>query len=331
MPNYDAGHYFLTVLAPVKAESILVGDQSHSHKHLIKDALALLPNSELTSAALKIKPAGSPFARTTRTHFARFAVLDDVVFNGRVSGDSLVDQIRDINPLTPRSVDTLTTPFLIFCADFDADSGGDSVLRDYTGLLWDSMSTELTKVFRHCVGFDAVTTAEGFHGYIKRCQIETSLPFNDYWYPVPALSNFNITPYKIPAIIAGIAFLLGLLGVIVGVIGTTLFGVWSSLIGYSGWLALLGLLAIALLAAVGFFALLAKARQPFPKSPPPGPGSDLPTVLKALSMQRAFTAFAIANQGKDEPALHAAFGEFLARQQPNNTSEATQPPGVIGI
>jgi hypothetical protein len=329
MPNYDAGHYFLTVLAPIRAGSVLNGDQSQSHKHMIKETLALLPNAERTIASLGNAP-GSPFSRTKMTHFARFVVLDDVVFNGRTTCDTLVDAIRGVNPLIPQKVDRLSTPFLIFAADFDADSGDDSALRKYTATLWASMAPELTDIFRHCEGFDGTKTADDFHRYITRCQIDTTMPFNDYWSTPAGLTDFSLTPYKTPAIIAAGVAGLGLLGIVLGLIGA-LAGAGGRLTSISVWLFVLGLLVVGGIVAVGLYSLLAQARRPFPKSPPPGPASDLPTVLKALQTQRAFTAFAIERQGLDDQAIYDAFGAFLASAMPNDVDTATQPPGVIGI
>jgi hypothetical protein len=316
MPNFDAGHYFLTALAPIKTDAILIGDQSHSHAHLIKQVLALMPTGERTVAS-RGAPVDNPFAHTTRTHFARFVVLDDVPFNGRVSGDSILSTIQKINPLAPQKVDTLTTPFLIFTADFDAKSGDDIELRGYATELWDSMShrdpkrNDLTEIFQHCHGFEGVRTGDDFFRYLKRCQIETTLPFNDYWSTSPALTDLDLKPYLIAAAVSALVLLVGL--------------VWS------GWLALLGLLAIVVVIVVGLNAVNAKARLPFPTSPPPGAGSDLPTVLKALKLQRKFTAFAIANQGQNDDVLYTAFGDFIAHNKPDDTSTATQPPGVIGV
>src|ERR1700735_3050728 len=119
MSNYDAGHYFLTVFAPIRLDSVLIDGQSHSRRHLIREALAAMPTGEMTVASLV---HDNPFARCTMTHFARFAVLDDLVFNGRLSGDSLISRIRNINPLIPQKIDRLSTPFLIFTTDFDAAS-----------------------------------------------------------------------------------------------------------------------------------------------------------------------------------------------------------------
>ena len=36
MPNFDAGHYFLTVAMPVRMDSVLIDGQSHSRRHLIR-------------------------------------------------------------------------------------------------------------------------------------------------------------------------------------------------------------------------------------------------------------------------------------------------------
>ena len=57
--------------------------------------------------------------------------------------------------------------------------------------------------------------------------------------------------------------------------------------------------------------------KPFPAAP----DSDLPTVLKALHLQRTFTRFAIDNQLlAADPAsaqeLHAAFRDFVDVNQP---------------
>jgi hypothetical protein len=314
MPNFDAGHYFLTVLVPIRPNSILINGQSQSHAHLLKEALALMPLGECASISpttARDDLIASPFTRTTRTHFARAVVLDDVVFNGRKSCDSLISTILRINPLAPQKVDSLTTPFLILAVDFDAASGDDSVLRDYLTALWESMGPELVNLFQHCVSFDNITAADDFYRYIKRCQIETTMPFNDYWSVTPALTDFRFTPYLIAA---GVALLVLVAGLFM-----------------SGWMVLLGLLAIVVTVVVGVMAITAKGKEPFPVSPPPGPAPDLPTVLKALALQRNFTAFVIANQGQDDQALHAAFGGFLAGNQPNDTRTATQPPGVIGV
>jgi hypothetical protein len=327
MSNYDAGHYFLTVFAPIRLDSVLIDGQSHSRRHLIREALATMPTGEMTVASLgNRRDRDNPFARCTMTHFARFAVLDDLVFNGRLSGDTLISKIRGVNPLTPQKVDRLSTPFLIFTTDFDAANGGDDALRTYLTNLWTTMHEELAEIFQHCFGFESVTTAEGFFSYIKKCQIETTLPFNDYWSVVPDLKDLDLKPYGLGVVgalfVALVAFLIAFIGLS---LAAPLFAAGSLGVG----------LAAALLAygvgLLGYRKIMDTGALPFPTSPPPAPSSDLPTILKALFLQRPFTDFAIDAQGKSDQALFDDFGRFITDNKPQNLAEPTQRPGVIGV
>lgn len=311
MPNYDAGHYFLTVLAPIRLGSKLIGGQSHSRRHLLREALAKMPTAERTVASIG-RQQKNPFSRNTMTHFARFAVLDDVVFNGRVSGDSLVGLARGIDPLVPQKVDRLSTPFLIFSADFDAPNGDDEALFVYLEKLWQTMHDDLVDVFQHCIGFKTVRSARDFFNYIKKCQIETTMPFNDYWSVMPDLKNLSLTYYLIAIVAAALVLLAGIVK----------FGFWVFAAG------LIGLLAAVFLT---YRKIMNTGQKPLPTSPASAPGSDLPTVLKALYMQRSFTKFAIDVQGVSDSTLHEQFGRFIEDHKPQNNAEPTQRPGVIGV
>ena len=322
MPNFDAGHYFLTVLAPVRVDSVMVHDQSHSHRHLLRDVLDKIPTGERTVASVGTKRP-VPFARNNRTHFVRFAVLDQVVFNGRASGDTLLDLVinklrpaqRQTDPLKPQWVDLLRSPFLLFAADFDAANSSDDELRSYLTELWNDMSPELKDIFKHCYGFDGVTTVDQFFQFIKKCQLETTMPFNDYWSVAPALSDFSFT---------GSLIGVGLAAVLVGLAGWYLFE--FRIVAF-----ILALLAIAAGLFITWRRFKAKAEAPFPTSTAPAPGSDLPTVLKALYVQRSFTELAISVQGKSDQELYNAFGAFVTAQRPDTVGAPTQPPGVIGV
>jgi hypothetical protein len=59
------------------------------------------------------------------------------------------------------------------------------------------------------------------------------------------------------------------------------------------------------------------------------PNTDLPSILKALYLQRRFTQFAIDSQGLDEASLHAGFAKFLVDHKPDDVVACTQVPGVI--
>ena len=54
-------------------------------------------------------------------------------------------------------------------------------------------------------------------------------------------------------------------------------------------------------------------------------------MLKALYLQRAFTDFAIDQQGKSDKELFDRFGAFIAERRPDDIASPTQEPGVIGV
>jgi hypothetical protein len=311
MPNYDAGHYFLTVFAPIRLDSVLIDGQSHARRHLIREVLADLPTGERTVAS-KGKGNNSPFARSFSTHFVRMFVLDDVVFNGRSGVDTLWSKLRKTNLLKPQPVDRLSTPFLVLSVDFDAANGGESELNAYLTDLWGRASTELTEIFQHCVGFESTATARDFCRYIQKCQIETTMPFNDYWSVPPTLPDLSLTPYIAGAGAAAVIAIAGLLM-------------------HQAWLVLVGLLGLLLAVYLGYRKVMEAGQEPFPKSAPPAPGPDLPTVLKALYLQRGFTAFAIDAQGQSDRDIFDAFGKFVAENRPDEIASPTQEPGVIGV
>lgn len=331
MPNFDGGHYFLTVLAPVRIDT----DDTlrrYSCRQTLLDTLAKLPNSE-TGPTTRGKQGESPFSRNSMTHLVRLVLIDAPPYNGRVEGDTLVSRISGVNPLAPQPADAFATPYLLFSADFDAPDGSDAALRTFTDALWATMADELKQIFGQCYGFATVGTADGFFKYIKTCQVETTLPFNDYWRPADLA--------KMPA---DLPIPLGALGWIAGkkslIIGALLFWVASFLAAallhdsvardFAGTVARWGtvIVLLVLLGAGGFVWWLyagfrARAKQPFP------PGARLPDVLKSLYLQQRFLDFVIANQGAEPAALHAAYAAFIRDHAPANEAAPTQPRGII--
>lgn len=307
MPDLDGGHYFLTVFAPVRIDNMIdpVTKASRSHRHLLAQKLALLPAGRQTAAS----PAGakpSPFSRNTLNHLARFVIIDGPAYNGRESGDTLVGMLRGIDPLVAQPVDILSTPFLLFAADVDAQGlDGPAALRRYTDTLWATMRDEIDDIFGHCIGFDRVADAAAFHAYVARCHVETTMPFNDYWadgLQAPA------APMGAVKFIAAVALLAAVVAIVtrgwwgvalaLGIVALLLYGVWRFVLGWGA--------------------------RPFPTAP----DSDLPSVLKALFLQQAFTGFATTTQGIDSATLHARFGAFLAATQPGAATPALTPGDV---
>ena len=320
MPNFDGGHYFLTVLIPVRTDPVQDPRSTASvtsHTHALREALAALPTALQTPATEHIG-LNSPFARDGRTHFARFAVIDDAAYNGRDQRDPIRVALLGPDPVTPDPVDHLPHPYLLFAADFDAASGDVVELATYLRGLWAVMEPEWRSILEHCHGYERVDGPGGFVGLIEACQVETTMPFNDYWTGGPQLTPLPLRPLLAPLVVAAVVLLLGLAGALLAAMMGGGARFWLML-------ALLGLVAVPVAAFIAYRQLTAKAREAFPTAS----RSDLPGVLKALYLQQAFTRFAIDQQGRDPAALHAAFGDFLRAQRPEDTTAPTQPRGVV--
>jgi hypothetical protein len=244
MPNHDGGHYFLSVLAPIKCASFDHGGEIRTHLHALREALDLLPTSQQTREKHSLN---SPFARCRRTHFARFNIIDNLVYNGRMRLDAIQAALSGADLLTPQKVDWLNTPYLFFAVDFDAESGEERHLDSYLGELWTTMRPEIIEVFQHCIGFDQVQDERSFTDYIKRCQVETTMPFNDYrWTTEPRAAPSRAEQLKhlvtgsTAGMVAAVAVAIGLPSLVLWLIG--LGSPW-------GWVALVGMIA----AVVGLY------------------------------------------------------------------------------
>jgi hypothetical protein len=318
MPTFDGGHCFLTVLVPVKTEPIQDGSAFTSPVHALRKQLAMLPTAAQTPDC---GGGQSPFARNTLNHFARFAIIDDVAYNGRIQYNLLWTALKKIDPMVAQPQDHLTCPFLFFGAEFDAASGTNAERDSYLAALWETMQTELKDIFKFCVDFDPnVTDAASFAKYIVRGQIETTMSFNDYYIDPLNLPTWPADQYAIVPGLGAIVLLFGLL--------VFIYGSWT--MGFM--VMLLGAVVLAAGLWLAYATLMRAGAKPFPAAP----DSNLPTVLKALHLQRGFTRFAIDNQPLAvDPAsaeqLHAAFRDFVAVNQPGDLGGPTQPPGVIGI
>jgi hypothetical protein len=320
MPNFDGGHYFLTVLIPVRTDPVQDPRSTASvtsHAHALREALVALPTALQTPTTEQIG-LNSPFARDGRTHFARFAVIDDAAYNGRDKRDPIRVALLGPDPVKADPVDHLPHPYLLFAADFDAASGDAAELTAYLRGLWSVMQPEWRSILQHCHGYDRVDGPDGFARLIMDCQVETTMPFNDYWTGGPQLTTMPIGPLLMPLAVAAGALLLGLVGALLAAAMGCSARYWLVL-------ALLGLIAAPITAGIALWQISSRAREPFPMAN----RSDLPGVLKALYLQQAFTRFAIDQQGRDPAALHAAFGDFLRTHRPEDTAAPTQKRGVV--
>ena len=314
MPTLDGGHYFLSTLIPLRLEPVQNGDGGFtSPSHVLRETLASLPTAQQSPACVA---AGfsSPFSRCTRTHFARLVVIDQPMYNGRDGGDAVVEALRTVDLLAHQPVDQLSRPYLMFTADFDArPQEADGGLQSWADGLWQKMEAEVRAIFAPCLGFEAVNDGAAFAAWLRRCQLETTMSYNDYYLPGVGLPGYTLQQVVVAAVVATLA--LSALAAL-GLAATGGRFAWL-------WAIVPAALLVSALAAVGFLWIV--GHRPFPT----GPGSDLPSVLKSLHVQQRFALLAAELQGADDATVHARFGAFLDELRPQDLAAPTQPPGVI--
>jgi hypothetical protein len=197
------------------------------------------------------------------------------------------------------------------------------------------MQVELRSIFNQCYGFDdnTIRTADDFFRYVKACQVETTMPFNDYWRPadlekmpkdlaLPVGALNAVAKARTPILLA--------LGLWLACCLFAALGQDSVARDAAAWVARWGtVVVLAVLAGIGGYllwlynAFRRKGQVPFP------PGAQLPDVLKSLYLQQRFLEFVVAHQGASPADLYAAFGRFVLEQRLQDESGPTQPPGVI--
>lgn len=305
--DYDAGHYFLTIAAPVeRTGTVTVNGKRRSRIDHLRDTLGSLPTAEQDEFSLETR-LNSPFARVPGTHFARFFVLDDVRYNGRRPSNPILNLIFNVQMTVAERVDHLPHAYLMMTIDFDAMDGSDAALRAYANDLWRHMSDELGLIFGHCIGFEGVNSEQSFFDFLRRTQLHTTMPFNDYWTSAPPITN----PLPLFAAIAT--------GVPALALAAWIGGIWV----WSLW----GLVALAVTTVIAAIIAITVKRglTPFPRAP----DSDLASVLKAAYIQQMFVGFMIDNLGRGGTELYSAFEAFRATHQPANLKKPTQPSGVL--
>jgi hypothetical protein len=110
------------------------------------DRLAALPTEE-----------SSPLARMGTTHFGRWIVLHDLVYQG-----------------LPQARDSLQSPYLIFVSNFDGD------LDTYLNAMLDELAAEAGAIWSCCVGFPGTGDRNAFKDYLKHNQVETTFFVSAY-------------------------------------------------------------------------------------------------------------------------------------------------------
>jgi len=118
----------------------------------------VIHTAELRSVLAGLGTGGaSPFARLPSTHFARWAVIDDVPGLGMPTAD-----------------DHLHSRYLLLVADFDGD-------RDaWLALAASAIPEVWDAVYAHCVAYPGAADLSAFRDYLTRCQLNTTLSFSPF-------------------------------------------------------------------------------------------------------------------------------------------------------
>jgi hypothetical protein len=134
--NTSGQAYGLTVLTPIR----------DGHETELARYLDLLESGD-----------GSPLARVISTHFARWVVIGDVVYEG---------------PRQRR--DRLKLGRLLFTSNFDGP------VAQYLEALRTGLADAADSIWDHCEGYPGRDDAAAFAAYMRRHQIESALFFAAY-------------------------------------------------------------------------------------------------------------------------------------------------------
>lgn len=150
MANTSGRAYGLTTLCPIingvsSNKHAFSQSAGESHDKEIRRVLQSLPLNE-----------NSLFANTDNTYLARLFILNDVFF--QQGNDYKRDQLK--------------SKYLCFNSNFHGD------LEPYLTSLWSNNESQVREIWQHCVAFEHVSNADDFVGYIKSCQVKTTLFFN---------------------------------------------------------------------------------------------------------------------------------------------------------
>ena len=140
MSNIVNQSYALTLICPIQ----------NGHKN--HQSYAALTRQQLQSFEVHEK---SPLAMVPNTFLARFYILNDVFYEG-----------------SPAKEDHLRSKYLVFTSNFHGS------LDSYLTGFWQQAGESAKKIWKYCVGFEHVDSADTFIEYIKKCQIDTTFYFN---------------------------------------------------------------------------------------------------------------------------------------------------------
>ena len=101
--------------------------------------------------------ADSPLARVRSTHFARWVIMPQLIYEGR-----------------PQRRDLFRLPYLVFTSNFDGE------LEPYLDAITTEMPSEAHEIWRHCVGYPGEATGAAFKDYLRRHSVPNTFFLSAY-------------------------------------------------------------------------------------------------------------------------------------------------------
>jgi hypothetical protein len=136
MANVNGKKFGLTCLFPIIRE-----DRTHS--------------LELRAYLRKMDgdPYGSPLSKVPLIHMARFAIIDDLPYQG-----------------VPNNRDDLLSDYMLFVCDFDGVN-----VDTLVAAMIENITPEVEEIWKHCVAYPGLASKDALTAYFERCQLETNL------------------------------------------------------------------------------------------------------------------------------------------------------------
>jgi len=363
MPSFDAGYYQLTALIPLREQQEMPehwdwrgarpAEEKSMRRISVADSLRELlasfrsvdvPDLETESAAEGRVARAIPFSGNDRTHFARLVVVENLAYNGRQNGDTLIDMARGLaGEWLPQAlrlrqfdeVDHLPKPYLLVLLDFDSPDGSRESVERYLLDLWASMQQEWELIFNHCSGFaqEAERRAASYLDLILRHEVESSFSYAIYPWGANRAQRWQPTSGRfVPNRSANrLGLLFGFIGIpILELLAALLLiTVMGRVVLFNPWFIGFALLALAMKPLV-WHHFLRRANEPWPAEQ----GSDLRSVLKALFLQSSFLNLVEDWQQKSdaEPqSLLHHFRQFLDTARPQDLHGPTLRAGSLQV
>ena len=194
----------------------------------------------------------------------------------------VVQGLRKIDPIVPQPVRSLSTPYLFFSADFNCIHGDDRDLESYLETYGERCSRRSARSFN--IARDSKRSiGPTFTAFIKRGQVETTMPFHDYWVEAPKLPSLPCPGWAVAplSVVSASRWICSICSLIFH--GHVLLAFTDHRRGH---------LTFGL-----YKFVMVRGAAPFRRH-----RRDLPGVLKSLYLQKEFTRFAIETRARSRRA-----------------------------